>query len=359
MSRKIFTICLFVLCIPCIAQGEDASEHPSCRAAKARAHSEAYLLYSPSLSTQLLHVPRRGDYDGSNAFSESGYQVRASVSFSPLDVYRGTTTVDAAEASCKRFVARERLQETLRQGAFFGKTGALRAQITYLEQQLPRVDAIVREGERRLAEQIATVWQVDQLRQKHLQLRLQHSRLRHEYRQLEERGLDGGGSTDLSADLASYETSTMVMEQRRSTIRRLNPWRLGLRLGVVPDEETDWFGMVELSYNLGGLFQIRAERRFMEARHEELRTAPGELNHEVRSFQRSQRVRADELREELALLDRQLQILSRQAQQLEQIETNEAHHYRALRELELIAVQARRVLVHGLLDHLDSTGALL
>jgi hypothetical protein len=359
MSRKFFMIYLFILCIPTIAQAEEAREHPHCRAAKARAHSEAYLLYSPRLSTQLLHVPRNGDYDGSNAFTESGYQVRASVSFSPLDVYRGTTTVDAAEASCERFMARDRLHETLRQGPSYGKAGALGAQIAYLEKQLPRVDAIVHEGERRLAEQIATVWQVDQLRQKQLQIRLQHARLRHEHRQLEERGLDEVGSTDLSTDLASYEASTMLMERHRSTLRRINPWRLGLRLGIVPDEETDWFGMVELSYNLGGIFQVGAERRYMEARREELRTAPGELQHEVDSFRRSQRLRAEELREELALLEGQLQILSRQAQQLEQIETNEAHHYRALRELEQIAVQARRVLVHRLLDHLDSTGALL
>ena len=213
--------------------------------------------------------------------------------------------------------------------------------MAYLEEQLPRVDAIVQAGERRLAEQIATVWQVDQLRQKQLQLRLQHSRLRHEHRQLEERGFDDdGGSTDLSADLASYETSTLLMERRRSTLRQLNPWRLGLRLGVVPDEKTDWFGMVELSYNLGGIFQVGAERRFMEARREELQTAPGEHHHEVRSFRRSQRLRAEELREELALLDSQLQILARQARQLEQLETNETHHYRALRELEQIAAQA-------------------
>ena len=91
-------LCLLVAATP--ARADDARS-PTCRRILAEAGSQADLLFAPRLSVQGLRVPTEGDIDGGNTLAGDGYQARASLALSPLDMYKGALVMRGARAECR------------------------------------------------------------------------------------------------------------------------------------------------------------------------------------------------------------------------------------------------------------------
>jgi hypothetical protein len=345
----------------------------TCRKLRAEARSQASLLYAPRLVAGVVHLPPGGALDPAEGALGDGNQARGSVALSPTDMWRGHLVMRGADAECRRVAAAERLEPVLRQGVQYGRAAALRAQIAYLTGALPRVGELVAEAEARLARQIVTAAEVDQLRDRHHDLRRSLLEARHELSLLEEQGLDGDGAhvalsrtvspvsddgrrsetteppedrsvtgTTIAADLADYERATLAAERERSSLRRVSPWQVDLRVGLVPDEETHWFGVVEVSYSLGDLWQRGAERAYLDARTDELRQADAELRVRTERFTGAMERSAAGLGEELALIDEELALLASERERLGPLDGDRAQQRRIVAEMDSILLGARR-----------------
>jgi hypothetical protein len=330
------------------AQGEERA--PYCQRVQAEARSKASLLFAPRLEAQALRVPGVDLLGGQVPIpKQEEFQARVLLAYSPIDLFRGRTVLEVAAAECERNVAQEHLQRTLRQGSAVGRASALRQQASYLSARLPRVDELVLEAERRLERHVSTLLEVDELRLRRLRLHRNLSEARQELTQLEELGMDDSSALSLRGEVERYERATLEMERSRSTLRRMDAWQVDLRAGVVPAPDFDWLAIVSLSYNFGSIPQAGAERTYMEARRDELRSTDGELRIQIERLQRWAQTSVTQLREELALVERQLELRRQQEAAVERQDSERYMHLRALAELEQIELEAHRVFLEQLL----------
>lgn len=326
--------------LPSIAAAQPS---PSCRRLSARAASEAALLFAPEVSLAALRIPGVGDTTGAGTFQGRGFQVRGALSWSPLDALRGAWVLETADRECRRVEARARLAAALASGAVLGKLEALGEQLTYLEAQTPRVRAIVQAGIDRRAAEVSTAAQLRALRLRAAVLERRQLAVRAERDALLD-AADEEASRDLRADLATYEEATMAMEGRRSALRRLTPWQVQMRGGVIPTEPVDWYGAVELRVDLGTIAQAGAEDAYLAARVDELEESRNELRASVERQERAIARSVRELAEGLELLDAQIELLDQQRALLTEAaaETGAAHHALALTELNRIELEGER-----------------
>ena len=308
---------------------------------RAEARSEASILIAPRLRGQVIHAPAAPADD---PLAADGTQVRASISLSPVDMLRGRLAMRVADAECRRVRAEDRFEPVLQLGAQYGRAGALRAEIAALEASLPRVTALVGEAEARLARQIVAIAEVEALRGRQQALRARLSEARHEAVVLEALvpeapALDGNA---VRAGLGAYERAAVAAEGERSALRRLSPWQVDLRAGVIPDDETAWFGMVELSYSVGDLFQRSAEKDARAARAAELRTAEDEARRRTERFLAAMRASAAELAGEIESVDGEIRRLEQERARVATLEGDGARQRGAIAELDAIELGARR-----------------
>ena len=336
----------------CAAPEASAQSDAYCRRVTAEAESQAFLLLSPRLSVQGLHVPNVGGTSGMGIVQGQEWQVRGGLSLSVIDMVRGAYVLDAARSECARHEARDGLQRTLSLGDDFGKLAALRAQLDYLEAQGPALDALLEEAQRSRDEQLLTMAQLHALRlraaaiqRRSLEARAQINRLQGDAEDRQDTG------RPIEAQLAAYEATSTSLAEQRSDIRRLNAWQLNVRGGVVPLDPFDWFGAVELSYNLGGIAQTFAEDAAVDARRDEIREADHEMRRQVERFERIMSQSAQALTDALSLLDAQMELVDQQIELLERLagETVEARQSLRLARMNRIDLEAERVFRRRLL----------
>ena len=123
-------------------------------------------------------------------------------------------------------------------------------------------------------------------------------------------------------------------------IRALDPWRLNVRGGLVADAPLDWFGMVELSFNLGAFRHASRDAAYLQAREQELREARDELAHGADVLARQRAATREQVAGERAITSEQLALLKRARGALEASHAPSAPHLISvlvLRELVLDA----------------------
>ncbi len=313
-----------------------------CRHVDAAARSRSYLLMSPSLTVQGLHVPGVGDETGAGLFQRTGWQLRAALSWSVLDVARGAWVLEAAAHECRRYEVRESVERVLGLGADYGRLPALRAELAYLEEQLPAIEALLRTAEERRERLLSTQHQLDTLRLRANAVDRRIVELRREIERLEIDAPPAG--PPLREQLDAYESSSMALEREESSIRRIEAWRLNVRIGVVPTEPFDWFGVVELSYNLGGVAQWLSEDELLSARQQDLRESRYELRYRVERFERTVRASLDDQERALVLIEAQIELTERQRRMFAELaeQTGDMLHAQAMVELNRIELEAER-----------------
>ena len=326
-----------------------------CRSGRALAEAKAQLLYAPTLRLMFSHQPHQGDNSPDESLGEAGYQVRPLVSFSPLDLVRASRILRAADAACAADRAAQPVAVLLMQGVHYGRASALHHQIEYIEQQAGRIDDLLEASRQRRERQIDTVLEEDELVLRALRLQRLLAAARQDVALLEAQDFDQQASPTNWDSIRRYEDEIHELDRVQSTLRRLSAWDVNLQVGPVPGDPWDWYGLVSFNVDLGGVGQVRAERRYLEARGEEIRGDETELRGRLSELHTALEASAAEVVNELELVDRQLEVIERERGRLHERAGDSWQHVDAALEFDVILLEAERAYIQRLYELRDTS----
>jgi hypothetical protein len=332
-----------------------AEETAFCRKVRAQAASEAALLAAPRLLLQGIRFPEATHLDIGSTVG-TGYQVRAALSFSPLDLYRGLRVMNVADLSCASHEAQGKMQQVLEHGAEAVRLAALRRQAGYLRGRQEEWRAVAAKARERLNAQVVTVVQFDELRRHIDALEQKLSQVEGEGRRIEARAGQLPSAPPAGppgALVRRYEDSAMALERESSALRALESWQLRVTGGIIPVDPVDWYGLAEVSISLGAPWRRGAERRYLEARLAELRQAPYELDEQWRKARAEMTAARGQARQQLDLVERQIAVIDTARRALETSDTRSVAHARDTIAVEQVSVESDRVFLAAQIQALD------
>jgi hypothetical protein len=335
-----------------IASPARAEGSPYCEKVRARASADASLLFAPSLQVQGVRYPKNGAIDTSATVGQ-GYQVRTAVSWSPLDFYKGFRVLEVGQADCEQHEAMITAQQVLTLGVDAARLPALRKTREFLAGQNPRWDAIVQKNDERLAEHVTSLLDANEVRARGGELDKKRAAMEGDVARLEAIGIDAYRGM-LSSLMTSIESKAMTFERKASHVRSLEPWTFSITGGVVPQEKpVDYFGVVQVGFNVGAFSRNSADARYLDARAEELRKARYELIDQLRRFKTQVHITNAQSKRELEIVDRRLGALNEARKLLATSEAPNAPHALAILDLDTILAEADRVFLTALVAELS------
>ena len=318
-----------------------------CRTARARAASDAALLMTPSLVVQGIRFPTNNSVlTDTGPTAGRGYQVRAGLSFSPLDFYRGLRTMKVGDSDCSRHDASEKVDEGLAHGADGARLTALREQTVYLDAHRSDWQALRVKAEERLAARVITLIDIDDLRRYSDDLERKFVDVHGEVNQLLAQGTTRD-AVPLGTLADQYARETVHFERETSTLRSLEPWQLQLTGGVIPESPVDWYGIAQLSLNFGTFARNRQEGLFVDARVDELRHASYEVDTKVREYRERVVASLGQARGELAVVDRELSFVTTTRAALERSDAQNIANARDTLAIEEFSAESDRVFLRA------------
>jgi hypothetical protein len=329
-----------------------ADESSYCRKVHARARGDAALLFAPSLQAQAIKFPQNGTTD-LGVTTGTGYQFRAALQLSLLDVYKGFRVLRAADFDCRQHDAVERAHELALEADDLARLGALRRQAALLDARRADWEKHVAAADERLARQLTTRLEAEELRRHAAELSRKREQVAGEIARLQARRLEAPGASPASL-AAAVDRTALRYEREASHLRTLDAWSLTVTGGVIPiGNSVDYFGIVQLGFNLGGLVRYPAESAYLAARADEIRHARYETVDEVNRLRAQLEAALVQSRRERAIVDQQHGSLWAIARALDHTDAPNAAHARALVELQLISVESERVLLAALGDEIS------
>jgi hypothetical protein len=287
--------------VPTAAHAEDS---PFCRKVRARAASDAALLFSPSIQAQGIRFPRNGTTD-SGITTGAGYQFRAGATFSPLDFYKGIRVKGVGEADCAAHEQAVTIREILLAGADYGRLPALEKKIAFIDEHRSELDAATQKTDERIGAHVASIRDAAEVRLRVSAIRRAREQAQGDVDRLRARGI-GEFRGSLSALVVTAEQQAMKFEREVSHVRTLDAWDVRVSGGVIPqDTPMDYFGMVQVGFNFGAFSRNAQENRYLEARSDELKRERYELREAVASFESEVASAAAQAKRELAIVEAQ------------------------------------------------------
>jgi hypothetical protein len=316
-----------------------------------RARSDAALLFGPRIGVQAIRFPPASGTDVAGwSVAQRQTQVRPFLDYSLTNVLEGRLALDRADAECRRRKLSRPVEEAIRIATDQGRRAALLKEIAFLAEKAPEVARLEREAEKRLEEQVSTLSELTETRL--FVLNLQQTQLDAEEAVARIEAMPASEPTGPVSQLAErYREATMEVERIDSRMRRIEPWSLSLRGGLAAtpaSSSVDWFGAVELGYNLGGLVRIGAERNYLAARSRELESTAAELLPAARTLDGVLAGSVERLKRDSQILEETTGQLGRDAAALEHADTARQSHAIAVLTLRRLAVEARLVYLREL-----------
>lgn len=329
--------------MPLVWSASAHAEGPNdyCQKVTARAEADAALLIAPTAHVQLIRYPNNGAADPSGFQIGHGLQPRAALSVGFVDIYKGFGVLDAAKADCARQVSAVSLEEIVAQRGDIGRLPALERKLAFLREQSAAVQELVRNAEERFAAHTTTLTEVQDLRIKALAFARRTAEAENEVAIIKARGFVLPAEP-IGAVLESYEKKTLELENRVAHVRNLEPWKFGVIGGIAANPTVDAYGIAELSYNFGGLFSVGAEKRAVDARAAELKSARYEMRKQVEMIVRELRINAEQARRQAKVLEDELARMSRERASLEASEAANKHTVIATMTLQMIELEAEQ-----------------
>jgi hypothetical protein len=320
-----------------------AQESAYCAKVRALAVSGASLQVVPRLFVQEIRFPRSGLVDVGTTVG-IGWQTRIGASYSLVDLYKGLVASRLADADCAEHSASRALRDFLDFAGDLARRAALEAQAAFLREHRDEWRALVDRSAQRLAERIITVADfnvlsgyVYTLEEKLVQAEGEASRI--------ERGTRPVAAEPPGVLAERLVAASMEKERQASRSRAAEAWHFQVTGAVIPASQgpVDWYGFAEIGYSPGGVALYGAEKRYLEARSEELRTARYEMIDELRRFRAQADASLAEAKQELALVERNVALLSNARSLLEGSEASAASYSRDLITAELLAAESDRI----------------
>jgi hypothetical protein len=337
------------------ARADEPSDY--CRKVTAHAEGDAALLYAPTVHLQVIRYPNTvGSADPSGLQLGSGVQPRASVSFGLLDFYKGFGVRNVARMDCRRQQSAVALEEVVAQRGDVGRLPALENKLAFLREHRGAVEEIVRNAEERFTARTATLAEVQDLRLRALAFDRAAIETEREIQVLRARAV-APSAQPLADDLRTYEKRTVELEESIAHVRNLAPWKLAVTAGVTGSPNVDAFGVAELSYNFGGLFQHGAEHRAVLARADELKNARYEMRQQLERATRELRASAEQNRAEANAIGAVIARMTRDRASLESTEAPNKRTVIAGMTLGILDLEAEQAFLTTLADKQSAFGA--
>ena len=340
------------LAVTATSSAAKADDSPYCRKVRAHAAGDAALLVAPTLQAQGVRFPNNGVADA-GVTTGTGYQVRAALSWSPLDFYKGFRVIRMGDADCERQEAVVTAQQVLLYGEDYGRLPAYRKQGEFLAARRGAWNAIVAKNDERLEARVTSLLDANEVRGRAAELDLKVAQVGGNIGRLEARGVDDYRGM-LSSLMSAVEDTSMRYEREASHLRSLDAWQLSVTGGVTPlYKPLDYYGVVQIGFNLGAFSRNGSETRYLDARAEELRKARYELREQLRRFRQQVRVTSAQAAREVQIVDSKVASLAGARQSLEHSEATNAPHAMAVIDLELMSAESERVFLTALVSELS------
>lgn len=318
--------------------------------------AEAALELAPELYTSfgVVNAGEASGGPGSSALGKPKARLTAGVSYDFVGLYRGNAIRKRAQADCRRQRAMAQLEAAVHQGSALGEAAALEARASVLRESLPRAEALVtalrddlREGRTTLEELNAVQVRLDSLRELATSTALARERLAGRPQVSQGQRLEGL--------LEEMRAADDELESYAGGLRRAEAWELSLRGGYDEvfdvEQSVPFSGQILLTYNLGHLWQGKANARAREGRRRAtledvngVSQRVGELVAELRTLHRTEEGRLREVSTLVADLEGQLR-------EVEALQTREIRRFRDYLMLELTRLRAEQAYLRA---HVDS-----
>lgn len=335
---------------------------PYCRKVQARATADAAVLMSPQLVTQGLRTPNFALLDPTLEGGTGVYQLRVGLAFSPVDFYKGLSVMAASDADCERHHAQRNIEELLKQVHDIGKLPALRRQIEYLESQREQWQLLQKVSAERLAVRAITIMDFNEVEKRAMGLERQIAEQQGEADRIAARNYPDPAA-EMSVLAVEYTRTTNAFERHTTRNNSLSAWKLRLSGGLIPLQGpartsataikgVDWYAFAELSINLGGFNGLGDD--YLNAREDEVKTAPYELVEMLASFRRETQARLAQARRELENVEKQAMSTGNARELLQRAETPNSAQAVALLRLDEIWLAAERRYLGTLTEELST-----
>jgi DNA repair exonuclease SbcCD ATPase subunit len=345
---------------PATAEVRSSTASSWCEFIRGVTDAETAVLLAPEVfaSTGVVNAGEATSGAGDAPLGAPKLRITAGLGYELVGVYRGMTLRRRAEAECHRHQALQALQAVLESGPDTSAGPALKARLAALEAALPEgerlVEALrtdVRDGRATLEELNALQLRLDELRALATDTRRAQERLAR---------LPPRPERPLSALLEELRNAEDELERLSGKVRRSTAWSITLRGGydelVDVPQDLPLFGMLTVSYKLGGLSQSAANERARAARlkalGEDVEGLPQRVERLIDQLRATRSAEETRLREVTVLvsdLESQLQSI----QSLETVKIRRFHDYVILELARLRAEQA------WLRAHLEALSSLL
>jgi hypothetical protein len=210
-----------------------------------------------------------------------------------------------------------------------------------------------RAGER-FSQRVITLLEWNEMRSSADALDRKRAQARGQAKELEAKGIvraPGGSARDLARSVAE---SAVRVANTESRVHWTDPWQLRLAAGVIPLSPVDWYGVVELGFNLGGVARAGHSARYVQARMDEVERAPYEVAAQLRQYEEVLAAAREQALEELVIVERDLETLSGTRHALESAEAPNIAHQRDRLALEELSLQADRAYLRAYADGLGT-----
>ena len=246
----------------------------ACRFLRGVADAEADVLIGPELfgrfgGVNLVEAATNGTTIGSEK-----QRLMLGVNYSLGHLYRGLAVRKRGDAECRRETARAGLEAALYAGTDYGKGPALGAREEVLKAALPEGAKLVDELREEVRKQSATVEELEAARLRLDSLRALLNQTALERERLPPAAAQASAQPALGQLLQEFRAADDEVEQIAGRLRSATAWDVNVRGAydrVYDTRQTTsppLFGMVEVTYNLGGLFQSGANTRAREGRRQ-------------------------------------------------------------------------------------------
>jgi len=378
MTRQRLTISgalltLAAACLsPSLAQADD--ESPYCRAIEARATGDASLLMTPKAIAQGYRIPGADQSTSAPGgmtpigATNGSFEARVGGDWSPTDFYKGVQTMALGRRDCAQHEAEAAVDRLLAQATDVGRLPALRKQAAFLDAHHAEWQEIAKKEQERFNARVISVVDLNTVLIRIVGLEKTLATAHGEADRLEARAY-----TRPPAPLGTMEADVVARENeyeaKFSHVRTLQAFNALLVTGAEFAQESNsttvgksttttttfapgWYGVVELTFNLGFFLDYAKEGTYLDARAEELKNARYERAWRLRSFQKEIEAARREAQSELDIVERQLTAISATRRTLELAETPNVLHAIASLKVDEISAGSDQTYLRALLDEL-------
>ncbi len=310
-----------------------------CRYVEALGDSTSTLLLSPSLFATFSNVPTSASGADEDFFGASRARLQLGVAVSPMRMYRGLATKDAARAECRRYTSEARTP-LVTPGPVVTERSALLAKMHVLEDAIATGQAAREKLRAQLETAVATVAEYGALV-------LQLDGLKEELAQSSARLalLPIEPTPPSRSALAERANAEDAAQEAQERLRRSQAFELELRAGYYRifgvEQKLPLFAMASLEISPGWLWQSSAEARARQAHRAwvQARLAPpappAELEGQLREVLLATQRRSQEVAATISDLD------ARRAK-AQAVPGEQAQHFASVMWLQVAKLRAER-----------------